>query len=509
LLNHPDMQGQLVGGYDFIADNANSGDGEPGIDANPNDPGDGGAGASSFHGTHVSGTIAAASNNGTGVAGIAWGARIMPCRAVGINGGLRYDIEQCVRYVSGLANDSGSVPPQRADIINLSLGGPTNTTTAPTAYRLARDAGVIVIAAAGNDASNGLFAPAAYNGVVSVSATNISRQLASYSNFGSTIDVAAPGGDSGDLNGDGFFDGVLSTSGDDSNGPVTFNYRFAAGTSMASPHMAGVVALMKSVYPGLTPAILDSMLANGELTDDLGSPGRDNNFGYGLINAQKAVTAAANVGNPAPPPPPAAVLQVSPSSLNLGVALTSAQFTASNAGGGTLDITNIANDSSGWLTVVPASVDANGLGSYNVTVDRAGLLDGTYNATISVTSSAGTQTLSVIMQVNRVATSDNAGFHYIELLDMETMQLFDRVISRGVNGIYEYTFTGVPLGMYHVRAGSDLDKDGVLCEVGDACGAFPTLDILSQHVIVDGASTTRNGLDFTTGFNVNLTTSLP
>jgi serine protease len=510
LLNHPDLQGQLVGGYDFIADNANSGDGEPGIDANPNDPGDGGGGsASSFHGTHVSGTIAAASNNGTGVAGIAWGVRIMPCRAIGISGGLRYDIEQCVRYVSGLPNDSGTVPPQRADIINLSLGGPTNTTTAPTAYRLAREAGVIVIAAAGNDASSALFAPAAYNGVVSVSATNISRRLASYSNFGSTIDVAAPGGDSGDLNGDGFFDGVLSTGGDDSSGPVSFIYRFAAGTSMASPHMAGVVALMKSAYPGLTPAILDSMLANGELTDDLGSPGRDNNFGYGLINAQKAVTAAANAGSPAPPPPPVAVLQLSPTSLNLGVALTSAQFTASNAGGGTLDITNISNNSSGWLSVVPDAVNANGLGSYTVTVNRTGLLDGTYNATITVTSSAGTQTLSVIMQVNSVATSDNAGFHYIELIDMETMQLFDRVISSGVNGVYEYTFTGVPLGMYHVRAGSDLDKDGVLCEVGDACGAFPTLDILSQHVIVDGAATTRNGLDFTTGFNVNLTTSVP
>ncbi|MCI0505619.1 MAG: PKD domain-containing protein, partial [Gammaproteobacteria bacterium] len=151
LLNHPDLQGQLVSGYDFIADNANSGDGESGIDPNPNDPGDGGNGASSFHGTHVSGTIAAASNNGAGVAGIAWGVKIMPCRAVGINGGLRYDIEQCVRFVSGLANDSGTVPAQRADIINLSLGGPTNTTTAPAAYQQARNAGVIVIAAAGND----------------------------------------------------------------------------------------------------------------------------------------------------------------------------------------------------------------------------------------------------------------------------------------------------------------------------------------------------------------------
>ncbi|WP_455219627.1 S8 family serine peptidase, partial [Kaarinaea lacus] len=505
LLNHPDLQGQLVPGYDFIANNANSGDGEPGIDSNPDDPGDGGGGASSsFHGTHVSGTIAAASNNGTGVAGIAWGAKIMPCRAVGINGGLSYDIEQCVRFAAGLPNDSGTVPAQPADIINLSLGGPTNSTTAPTAYRLARNAGVIVIAAAGNDASSGLFAPAAYDGVVSVSATNISRQLASYSNFGSTIDVSAPGGDSGDLNGDGFFDGVLSTGGDDSNGPIVFNYRFAAGTSMASPHMAGVVALMKSVYPELTPDIFDTMLRNGELTDDLGSAGRDNRFGYGLINAQKAVLAAANAASPTPPPPPAAVLQVSPTSLNMGVALTGAQISVSNAGGGTLDITNVSNDSSGWLTVAAATVDANGQGTYDVNVNRNGLQDGVYTATITITSSAGTQTVSVIMQVNAVATSDNAGFHYIELIDADTMLLFDRVISSGSNGVYEYSFSGVPLGSYHIQAGSDLDKDGVLCETGDACGAFPTQDIISQHIIIDGSTTSLNGLDFTTGFSVNL-----
>ena len=506
LLSHPDLQGQLVPGYDFIANNANSGDGEPGIDSNPDDPGDGGGGASSsFHGTHVAGTIAAASNNNTGVAGVAWGVRIMPCRAVGINGGLSYDIEQCVRYVSGLANDSGTVPAQPADIINLSLGGPTNSTTAPSAYRLARQAGVIVVAAAGNDANSGLFAPAAYDGVVSVSATNISRQLASYSNFGSTIDVSAPGGDSGDLNGDGFFDGVLSTGGDDTNGPITFNYRFAAGTSMAAPHMAGVVALMKSVYPGLTPDILDTMLQNGELTDDLGATGRDNNFGYGLINAQKAVLAAANAGAPSPPPPPAAVLQVSPTTLNLGIALTSAQINISNAGGGTLDITNISNDSGGWLTVSPAAVDANGLGNYNVNVNRNSMLDGVYTSTITITSSAGTQSVAVIMQVNSASTSDNAGFHYIELIDMDTMQLFDRVISSGTNGVYEFTFPSVPLGVYHIQAGSDLDKDGVLCETGDACGAYPTLDLISQHVVVDGSSTSLNGLDFTTGFNVNLT----
>ncbi|MGD8568060.1 MAG: S8 family serine peptidase [Gammaproteobacteria bacterium] len=505
LLNHPDLQGQLVAGYDFIASNSNSGDNEPGIDPNPDDPGDGGGTQpSSFHGTHVAGTIAAASNNNSGVAGIAWGAKIMPCRAMGINGGLSYDIEQCVRYVSGLANDSGTVPPQRADIINLSLGGPTNSTRAPTAFRLARDAGVIVVAAAGNDASNGLFAPAAYDGVVSVSATNISRQLASYSNYGSTIDVSAPGGDSGDLNGDGYFDGVLSTSADDSSGSIVFNFRFAAGTSMASPHMAGVVALMKSVYPDMTPDDLDAMLASGDLTDDLGPAGRDNSFGYGLINAQKAVLAASNAATPSPPPEPPAALQITPTSLNFGVALTGAQMTLANSGGGVLDITNVSNDAGGWLSVTPANVDGNGLGSYNVNVDRSSLADGVYSATVTVASSAGTQTVSVIMQVDSQATGDYAGFHYIELIDASTMELFDRVISNGSNGIYEFSFSGIPLGQYHIRAGSDLDNDNVLCETGDACGAYPTLDIVSRHIIIDGSNLNRSGLNFTTGYSSSL-----
>jgi serine protease len=512
LLNHPDLQGQLVPGYDFIADNANSGDGQNGIDSNPNDPGDGGGvTTSSFHGTHVSGTIAAASNNNLGVAGVAWGVKIMPCRAVGINGGLRYDIEQCVRFAAGLSNDSGTLPAQRADIINLSLGGPTNTTTAPAAYRDARNQGVIVVAAAGNDASNALFAPAAYNGVVSVSATNINRQLASYSNFGSTIDVAAPGGASGDLNGDGFFDGVLSTGGDDSGNGIAFTYRFAAGTSMAAPHMAGVAALMKSVYPDMTPQAFDTMLANGELTDDAGTAGRDNSFGYGIINAQKAVQAAVNVGAPAPPtpPPPApAVLQVSPTSLNFGASLSNLQINIANAGEAALDITAVTNDSGGWLTVSPATVDATGVGSYDVSINRNGLLEGVYTATITVQSSAGSDTVSVIMQVTTNVTAD-AGIHYVELIDTETMQLFDRIIVLGNNGTYDYTFPGVPFGMYHIRAGSDLDNDDLLCELGEACGAYPTMDIISQHITVDGSVDVMTGLDFTSEFSVNLSVGAP
>ncbi len=251
LLNHPDLRGQLVAGYDFIRDPARARDGD-GIDPDPNDVGDRGfGGSSSFHGTHVAGTIAAHSDNGDGVAGIAWNSRIMPLRALGVDGGTSYDVIQCVRFAAGLSNDSNTVPPQRADIINLSLGSSFSSQSEQDTFNEARAAGVIVVAAAGNEASSSPSFPAAYGGVVSVAATTITKAHASYSNFGPTIDVAAPGGNSAtDINGDGIGDGVVSTIGDDSGVGVTFGYASLTGTSMASPHVAGVAALMKVGVPG-------------------------------------------------------------------------------------------------------------------------------------------------------------------------------------------------------------------------------------------------------------------
>ena len=315
LIGHPDIDdARLVPGFDFIADPGVSQDGD-GIDPNPFDVGDGSNGApSSFHGTHVAGTIGAATDNGIGVAGVDWNARIMPIRVLGAGGGFDFDIAQGIRFAARLSNVSGTLPARRADVINMSLGGPGFSPAMQEAIQDARAAGVIVVVAAGNENENAAgSSPASFDEVVCVSAVDRNRAKAFYSNFGAVVDIAAPGGDLGvDLDGDGFGDGVLSTRGDDSGGngiePI---FEFLQGTSMASPHVAGVVALMQAAFMDahggarMTPDQFDALLRSGAITDDLGDDGFSGN---GLVNAHKAVLAAAGspAGPPAPPPAPPA-----------------------------------------------------------------------------------------------------------------------------------------------------------------------------------------------------------
>lgn len=162
----------------------------------------------------------------------------MPVRVLGIGGGTSYDVLQGVRYAAGLSNDSGTVPSTAAHIINLSLGGAGFSSVAQDTYTEARNAGVIIIASAGNSDTSTPNYPAAYAGVVSVSAVDKSKEKAWYSNFGATIDVAAPGGDTSTVKADG----VYSTLADDTTGTRQADYVYYQGTSMAAPHMAGVVA---------------------------------------------------------------------------------------------------------------------------------------------------------------------------------------------------------------------------------------------------------------------------
>jgi len=498
LLAHPDLDGQLVPGFDFISSASRARDGD-GIDNNPNDEGDGAsAGQSSFHGTHVAGTVAAESDNAQGVAGVAWNARIMPLRALGVDGGTTYDILQAVRFAAGLSNDSGTLPARRADIINLSLGSDSSSQSEQNTLNQARAAGVIVIAAAGNESTTQPSYPAAYSGVTSVSATTISNTLASYSNRGSTIDIAAPGGNSGtDINGDGVGDGVVSTIGQESSGgPVQFRYSSLNGTSMAAPHVAGVAALMKAVHRNLTPAEFDAAITSGRITDDLGTAGRDDLFGYGLINAQKAVAEANRLaaGQGRDPGP---VLSAAVSTLNFGAFQNELPLQVSNLGTGTLTIASVTA-SQPWITFTPPA--GGGLGTYTIRVTRTGLADGVHTGTITFDGSSNDVTVTVILQISSVDLSANAGLHFVILVDNNGDSNLPAVITRANNGEYTFTINNVPSGEYRIFAGTDSDNDDFLCDAAEACGAYPTVDKPERLTI----NANRSGLVFLSGFRLNL-----
>ncbi|MEW8278420.1 MAG: S8 family peptidase [Candidatus Thiodiazotropha sp.] len=495
LLTHPEMLGQLTEGYDFISDPENAGDGD-GIDSNPNDDGDAvqeGI-SSSFHGTHVAATVAASSNDSRGAAGVAWNSRIMPIRVLGKDGGNSLDLAEGIRFAAGLPNASGTLPAQAADIINLSLGGSADNQTTRDAVAAARAEGVIIVAAAGNETTSQLSYPASYEGVVSVSAVDINRDLAFYSNFGSMIDVAAPGGDLRvDLNGDSRPDGILSAGADDSTDTLSYQLVFYNGTSMASPHVAGVAALMKAVYPAMTPAEFDLLLAAGELTNDLGDTGRDDLFGHGLIDAFKAVDAAQQRGGGGVPVDPA--LSVNPQSLSFSHSLQTATLFIEQIGGdlGSVQITENID----WLSLQANQVDSSGYGSYSAVVDRTGVAAGTYSGSIQISAGTANSTVEVIMQVLDTTISGDAGIHYVLLVNNATNSVLQQFQVDAVGESVNYSFSDVTSGNYIIFAGSDMDMDGIICDAGESCGAYATA---SQPSIIEVTTSDIADRDFATSY---------
>ena len=496
VFRHPDLLANLSGGYDFISDPSNP-DGD-GRDSNPDDPGCIIGGGSTFHGTHVAGTVAAASNNSAGVAGVAWGARIMPIRVLdGCAGtGTYFDINQGIRYAAGLVNESGTLPPRKADVINLSLGSQTACDATRNAlFAEVRAQGVVVVAAAGNKNTSSPTNPASCPNVVSVSSVGSNALRAPYSNYGASwVDVAAPGGDmTVDRNGDGRPDGVYSThaAGGGSSRLATFD--FLQGTSMAAPHMAGVIALMKSVKPTLTPDEVDSLLAQGLLTSDIGPAGPDE-LGVGLINAFKSVQAVAGTLPPVPP-----TLALTPSSLNFGDIGTRTDVALSNGGSGDLTVTGTATSAS-WATVSPTEVDVAGLGRYAITVERAGLAPGTYSSWVDFASSAGTKRLSILMQVADGTAEPTAGLQYVLLLGPADGDALDQLDVLADAPSVPYRFDFAPSGEYLVAAGTDMNNDFFICDDGEACGVYP---VESDPVLVPVSGET-SGIDFATAFRTSL-----
>lgn len=477
-LEHEDLQGQVVPGYDFI-------DGVPGGD----DPGDGAVvGESTWHGTHVAGTVAARTNNAMGGAGVSWGARIMPLRVIGPRGGTDYDLVQGMRFALRLPNDSSTVPARRADVINLSLGTTTPSPLYPEMVQAARDAGVIITAAAGNQASSQPLFPAALDGVLSVTAVGPGKEPASYANFGPTIDLTAPGGEQRQ----GTTAGVLSTLVEVVGGNRRSGYGFLQGTSMAAPHVAGVVALMKSIYPELDYDTFRSLLISGRLTEDLGPPGFDERHGWGLIDGLKAVFEAQSLAATGVAP---GILVATPSTLDFGALLTERNLRIGRLGDQSLAVGGITSNVD-WLTIQALSVDAAGLGDYRIGVDRIGLTPANYTAGITVTSSLNTiLTIPVNLRVGAGGSGD-VGLVYVLLLDNEFRVVDERAVLAG-EGRYSFNFDGVESGDYFLVAGTDADNDGFICDAGEACGAYPTIGV-PDPVRIDRD---RSALDFVIGYS--------
>jgi thermitase len=210
------------------------------------------------HGTHVAGTITANTNNARGVAGAGFNSSIVSCKALATPAGtgLTSDIANCLNWTSN----------QGVKVISMSLGG-GQSATLQTAVRNAAARNVLLIAAAGNDGDATLNYPAAYPEVMSVAATDDRDQRASFSNANSDVEIAAPGV------------GVWSTY-------LGGSYIALDGTSMATPHVSGVAAVVFAQTPGASAATVRSRLTS--TVDDLGPAGRDASFGFGRVNLCKA-----------------------------------------------------------------------------------------------------------------------------------------------------------------------------------------------------------------------------
>ena len=291
---HADLNANVINGYDFISNVATANDGN-GRDSSALDPGDwsiaGQCGAgqparnSSWHGTHVAGTVAAVTNNATGVAGMAFNSKVLAIRALGRCGGTLADIADAVTWASGgTVAGVPAVGANKASVINMSLGGGGSCagSVMQTAITGAIGRGVVVVVAGGNSNANvSGFNPASCTGagLLVVGATDSTGAKASFSNYGAGVDVAAPGVQ------------IASTLNAGTTIPAADNYVYYSGTSMSSPHVAGLVAMMRSKSSvDCTPSACETLIKNNRKAFGVVPPAATP-IGTGIIDALRTINA--------------------------------------------------------------------------------------------------------------------------------------------------------------------------------------------------------------------------
>jgi thermitase len=260
---HEDLVGRVASfeGYNYVS-----------MDADPMDD--------EGHGTHCAGIIGAAANNGKGIAGVDWHCTIVPIKVLDSSGS---------GYDSDIISGINLAIQDAVKVISMSLGGTGGNNHDPFAIAVSNAvaANIVVVCAAGNDGTQTKEYPAAYPGAFSVAATGINDEIASYSNYGTWVDISAPGGDGAD-----YHDWIFSTYPFDNATPPNFTnygYAWAAGTSMATPHVAGLAALLRAKYPALTAEAVVSLIERTADKIDPENPGYSGLLGAGRINAFNAL----------------------------------------------------------------------------------------------------------------------------------------------------------------------------------------------------------------------------
>jgi serine protease len=372
----PDLAAtNFVQGYDFVAGDSHAND----------DHG---------HGTHVTGTIAQSTDNGLGVAGVAFNCSIMPVKVLNRYGSGTYaDVADGIIF----ATDNG------AHVINLSLGGSSPSTTLRNACAYAYQNGVTIVCAAGNNGEDRLRYPAAYNDYcIAVGATRYDETLSYYSNHGNGLDLVAPGGDLHAYQSDDeYADGVLQQT--FSYSTSNFGYWFYQGTSMATPHVSGVAALLISAGVAFEPN--EVRVALQSTAEDLGPEGWDETYGWGLVDAFAALQWTSEPGVPV-----LAAIEVSPNSVTLDEGQTQ-QFTAAGKDqyGDPIDAGPITWDSND---------EAVG------TIDSGGLFTAVGGGTTTVSATGGTVvgTTSVTVEEVPVLTTIEVSPNSVTLDEGQTQQ---------------------------------------------------------------------------------------
>jgi serine protease len=488
--SHADLYDRVIGGYDFVSDAATAGDGD-GRDDDPYDP-------SAFsHGTHVAGTIGASTNNAMGVAGVDWRAGLLNARALNGDGeGSAFDVVDALTWSAGLATDDAPTNPNPADVINLSLGGegscyPVFQDALDRIEASAPQDAIVVVAAGNEDVDAGTTSPASCRGVITVGATARAGDRAWYSNHGASVDVMAPGGDGTDP--------ILSTSpyGGDRNA-----YVGTAGTSMAAPHVAGIVALMKALDPGLTRATAERALtATARPLSDAAcgvDVGGSEACGAGLVDARAALLAVRDGGLPTRP----GALAFDPLRLDFGADLDAATLTLTNDGDEPLDwrLNGVAGADANpaplpddLLTFAPreGTLAPGARATLDVALRRSTLEQaGTYafDATFAVDGDPDAATWSGAL----IATSERpplSGPMRLEARRRTDDGTFEAVATRDTSAVLGAYGIDVPPGDYVVHVWSDENGDGVR-NAGDFEGR-------SAGEVTVRSGVTRRGVDVT------------